>query len=82
MRDETNKHVCFLGWCLFITPLFSMPSYLPTTADTMNYASVVFVGGVTISAVWYFVWGRKNYQGPPAKEEDIARRRSSVISAH
>ncbi|KIV94588.1 hypothetical protein PV10_02341 [Exophiala mesophila] len=71
-----------IAWCLFIVPLFSMPAYLPTTADTMNYASVVFVGGVTVSAAWYFIWGRANYQGPPAKEEDVARRRSSIISAH
>ncbi|KEF63234.1 uncharacterized protein A1O9_01211 [Exophiala aquamarina CBS 119918] len=75
-------NIVAICWCLFITPLFSMPSFLPTTADTMNYASVVFVGGVSVSAAWYFIWGRANYQGPPAKEEEVARRRSSVISAH
>jgi hypothetical protein len=31
----------------------------------MNYASVVFVGVVAIAAVWYGVWGYKNYRGPP-----------------
>jgi len=75
-------NVVAILWCLFIIPLFSMPAALPTTTETMNYASVVFVGGVSISGLWYVVWGRKNYQGPPAKEEDVARRRSSVISAH
>lgn len=56
-----------------------MPSYIPTTAGTMNYASAVFVGGTLISGIWYFVWGRKNYKGPPAKEEEVTRRRSSMI---
>ena len=31
----------------------------------MNYASAVFAGGVLISAVCYFTWGKKHYQGPP-----------------
>jgi hypothetical protein len=45
----------------------------------MNYASVVFVGGTTISGLWYFVWGRKNYEGPPAQADDVQRRRSSIV---
>ena len=36
----------------------------------MNYASVVFVGFVAISAVWYGVWGRKNYIGPALHQLD------------
>jgi amino acid transporter len=72
-------NIVAIAWTLLVTPLFSMPSYLPVPADGMNYASAVFAGGVIVSAIWYFVWGRKNYQGPPAKEEEVARRRSSVI---
>ena len=30
----------------------------------MNYASVVFSAFATISIIWYFVWGRKNFSGP------------------
>lgn len=52
------------GWCLFAIPLFSMPSYLPTTASTMNYGSVVFVAGLLASAIFYAVSGRKYYHGP------------------
>lgn len=44
-----------------------MPAYLPVTATTVNYAPVVFVGFVSISAAWYFVWGRKHYRGPPTE---------------
>lgn len=36
----------------------------------MNYASVVFVGFVSISSVWYGVWGRKNYIGPALEQLD------------
>ncbi|RMZ76694.1 hypothetical protein DV738_g4856, partial [Chaetothyriales sp. CBS 135597] len=52
---------------------------IPINSQTMNYASVVFAGGMIISLLSYFVWGKKHYQGPPAKEEDeIIRRRSSL----
>jgi hypothetical protein len=30
----------------------------------LDYASVVFAGFTSISAVWYFVWGRKHFVGP------------------
>lgn len=51
-----------------------MPSYLPVAADGMNYASAVFVGGTAVSAIWYFVWGKTNYHGPPTSgEEDGVR---------
>lgn len=58
-----------------------MPSYIPTTPGTMNYASAVFVGGVIISGLWYLAWGKSNYQGPPAREEDVIRRRSSMVAS-
>lgn len=41
-----------------------MPSALPVDASTVNYACVVFVSFLLIAAVWYWIWGRKNYQGP------------------
>jgi hypothetical protein len=34
-----------------------------------NYASVVFAGFATISVVWYFVSGRKNFTGPPVVQD-------------
>lgn len=33
----------------------------------MNYAVVVFVGIIVLSAVWYLISGRKNYHGPPSE---------------
>lgn len=46
-------------WILFEMVLFSMPTALPVTLETMNYASVVFIGFLTLSAVWYAIWARK-----------------------
>lgn len=63
---------------MLVTPLFSFPFFNPVTAETMNYASVVFVGGTSASLIWYFVWGRKHYQGPPT-QDDVLRRRSVIV---
>lgn len=58
-----------------------MPTYIPITAEFMNYASVVFAGFVFIATAWYFVWGKKNYQGPPTQAENVLQaRRASVVS--
>ena len=38
--------------------------YLPPDVFNLDYASVVFAGFTSISAVWYVVWGRKNFVGP------------------
>jgi len=31
----------------------------------MNYSSVVLFGFITIASVWYLVYARRVYQGPP-----------------
>jgi hypothetical protein len=41
-----------------------MPTTLPVTAATINYACVVFVAVIIIAAGWYWIWGHENYQGP------------------
>lgn len=46
-------------WIAFEVVLFSMPTALPVTKVTMNYASVVLVGFMAISGVWYGVYARK-----------------------
>ena len=48
-----------------------MPSYLPVTAETVNYAPVVFVAFIMIATLWYWVWGRKKYVGPPTADEAV-----------
>ncbi|KAI1499700.1 amino acid transporter [Biscogniauxia marginata] len=55
-------------WIAFEVVLFSMPTALPVTAASMNYAIVVFVGFMALSAIWYGVYARKVYRGPPESD--------------
>jgi hypothetical protein len=52
-------NVVALLWIAFEMVLFSMPTALPVTSITMNYASVVLVGFGAIAAFWYVVHSRK-----------------------
>ncbi|PNS14566.1 Choline transport protein [Sphaceloma murrayae] len=65
-------NVVALAWSLLVIPLFCMPLVVPVTTATMNYASVVFVGFTAIAAVWYLVYSRKHYSGPPTSEGAVA----------
>ncbi|TKA41489.1 hypothetical protein B0A54_06376 [Friedmanniomyces endolithicus] len=64
----TVVNVLALVWIAFELVLFSMPTALPVTSVTMNYASVVVVGFGAIAALWYAIYSRKSYKGPPASE--------------
>ncbi|CRG85625.1 Amino-acid permease BAT1 homolog [Talaromyces islandicus] len=64
----TVVNVVALLWIAFELVLFCMPTALPVTKVTMNYASVVFVGFMAISGVWYLVYARKSYKGPPESD--------------
>lgn len=55
----TTVNFVAVVWILFQVVLFSMPTALPVTEVTMNYASVVFCGFAAISAVWYIINARK-----------------------
>ncbi|PMD21675.1 amino acid transporter [Hyaloscypha hepaticicola] len=61
-------NVVALGWISFEVVLFSMPTALPVTAITMNYASVVLVGFMAMAAAWYFIYAKRVYKGPPASD--------------
>ncbi|KAL1876838.1 hypothetical protein VTK73DRAFT_9140 [Phialemonium thermophilum] len=63
-------NVVALAWSALAMPLFCMPSVIPVTAETVNYAPVVFVAATVISAAWYIAWGHKNYAGPPTHDEE------------
>ncbi|KPI36336.1 putative amino-acid permease [Cyphellophora attinorum] len=61
-------NVVSVGWIGFQLVLFSMPAALPVTVVSMNYASVVFVGFMFISLLYYVAYGRRVYHGPPASD--------------
>ena len=58
-------NVITLAWICLAIVLFCMPTAIPVTAVSMNYASVVFMGFASISVFWYIVRGRKSFKGPP-----------------
>ncbi|KAF4983904.1 hypothetical protein FZEAL_780 [Fusarium zealandicum] len=51
-------------WICLAVVIFCMPVSLPVTAESMNYASVVFAGFAAISGAWYFAYARKHFKGP------------------
>ncbi|KAF2104657.1 amino acid transporter [Rhizodiscina lignyota] len=61
-------NIIALLWIAFECVLFSMPTVLPVTEVSMNYASVVLVGFMAMAGVWYVVYARKAYKGPPESD--------------
>lgn len=57
-------NIVALLWIMFETVLFSMPTVLPTTESSMNYAIVVFLGFMVLSALWYMVHAHKGWCSP------------------
>lgn len=55
----TIANVVAVAWIVFELILFSMPTALPVTEVSMNYASVVLVGLISLSGIWYAISGRK-----------------------
>jgi hypothetical protein len=45
--------------------IYCFPYYLPTDAQTMNYAVLIWGGFTVFVAAWWFLGARKGYQGPP-----------------
>ncbi|KAI1368280.1 putative amino acid transporter [Xylaria arbuscula] len=43
---------------------FFFPYELPTTVESMNYNSVILVGTIAISVIWWFVHATRHYPGP------------------
>ena len=61
-----------LCWIALAVVLFCVPTAKEgLTPQTMNYASVVFAGFATVSIVWYFIRGRKDFHGPPIVRGDV-----------
>ncbi|OOQ83774.1 choline transporter [Penicillium brasilianum] len=64
-------NVVALAWSVLAVPLFCMPSAIPVTAETVNYAPVVFVAFILIATVWYWAWGYRKYVGPPTVNDAV-----------
>jgi len=56
----TAANIGAVAWILFELVLFSMPTALPVTEVSMNYASVVLIGFACLSGLWYALSGRNS----------------------
>jgi len=60
-------------WTLFVSVIFSLPTTLPVTKNTMNYAAVITGSIALLALIWYFVDGRRHYHGPRGNAGKIAK---------
>ena len=51
-------------WTFFVCVVFALPTQLPVRATNMNYASVIIVGVIALSVVWYVLGAHRHYHGP------------------
>ncbi|EPT00062.1 hypothetical protein FOMPIDRAFT_1163529 [Fomitopsis schrenkii] len=51
-------------WTMFVCVIFCIPTQLPVTKTNMNYASVITVGVIFLSGVWYVCSAHRHYKGP------------------
>lgn len=58
-----------LVWTAFEVVILSFPAYKPITAQTMNYSSIITIGTVLCSLIWYFTSAHKHYFGPRSNLE-------------
>ncbi|CAG9988311.1 unnamed protein product [Clonostachys byssicola] len=64
-------------WLLISCIFFAFPSYLPVTADNMNYGAPVFFGLLSLFIPNWFFHGKKNYHVPaPLETAGISHRRN------
>lgn len=58
------SNVLALMFCTFLLIFLPFPSFLPVTAQNMNYAAPIFIGVMGFAIIFYFVHGHKQYVGP------------------
>ncbi|GLI76004.1 polyamine transporter tpo5 [Penicillium ochrochloron] len=61
-------------WTLFVSIIFVLPTAMPVTAQTMNYACVYLVAVLLFALVYWYIRGRTVYTGPvtEAISDDIS----------
>ncbi|RCH80449.1 hypothetical protein CU098_001084, partial [Rhizopus stolonifer] len=57
-------------WISFFSVILCIPSVSPVTPGTMNWASVMIVGVLNLSILFWLVSGRKNYKGPVENSDE------------
>ncbi|PMD29417.1 amino acid transporter [Hyaloscypha variabilis F] len=74
-----NAYACL--YMIFVIFWSVWPPETPVDATTMNYSVVVTGGVIIFSIVWYWIRGRKEYEGPLIDDEVKAVMRMGSIVA-
>ncbi len=72
-------NITALIYILVTVVFFCFPLVLPVTVQNMNYTSVIIVGLMALTAIWWIFRGRREYQGPQDSFE--AAERLSALQA-
>lgn len=76
-----NIYAC--AYMVFVIFFSVWPPDAVVDATSMNYSIVVTGGVMILSAIWYFIRGKKEYKGPLIDEEVIPHMRAgSIVSVH
>ena len=65
-------NVVAILWLVFAIVFSTFPNFQPVTAQNMNYSTVVLAGWVGGGAVYYFLKGRKVYNGPVVEVDSLS----------
>ncbi|KAJ5389664.1 uncharacterized protein N7496_000732 [Penicillium cataractarum] len=66
-------NITALMYILVTVVFFCFPFVLPVTVQNMNYTSVISVGLMALTAMWWIFRGRREYQGPQYSFEAAER---------
>lgn len=57
-------NIVALVWLVVAMFFSTWPNFYPVTQENMNYSTVVLVGWLVVGLFYYFIWGKKIYEGP------------------
>ncbi|KAF9691162.1 hypothetical protein EKO04_010592 [Ascochyta lentis] len=57
------------AWLVLAIVFSTFPTFMPVTAQNMNYSTVVMVGWVVLGGIYYILLGRKKFEVPVVDRE-------------
>ncbi|GAA5827476.1 hypothetical protein JCM11251_003828 [Rhodosporidiobolus azoricus] len=60
-----------ITWTCFVVVILALPESIPVTASSMNYSSPILGAVVLGSWAWWWLGGRKHYEGPRNSHVEI-----------
>ena len=63
-------NIVMVLWTAFEVIILAFPAVKPITALTMNYSSVITVGVMVLSGLWYIAGAHKHYHGPQSNVDE------------